>query len=538
MPTRPAILIPDRLREIRSGNPQLDAQINAILRENQALLFQSLLNLQPVEEEFTAGLDWTPVLEGIVNEGTTFTKMGDCAADDWDSSVYSTEGFPACSVSFRAGQVNAALMVGLNSDPTTDHNYTSIDYAFYCQNDGTLDIYQSGVAVVNDISGGYSTTDQLTVSYDGLNVRYFKNATLVHTAALLGGLLYLDSSFNTSGGAINSVSFGAIAQVSPTALGWAADADGKPAGVRQVYHSASAAARSDLSISGSAVAFSGLTATGIAFGLPAIPVDPGKTYQITVRWRNTIAVTQGRYLRMYEYGSALPSGMTHIGESTGAESIVQLRTGSQDLIANEAGGTAFVEATYTYTPTAGTDYAGLTFLMNSPNVNTSLIVDWVAMTELGRSVDLLPGVQAPTDTVGLNPEAATSLAQSFDAGPFAMSGSGAIQGGDVDTFSPPTQDVDCTLQVTASWTEYIGAISGFQDTDIWCETDTGDEFSDEIPLNGSSAEPVSKQIVYQFDYVGGDTVTLHLRWKVTGHMSNPNDAAYSQVRWTVEYIKR
>jgi hypothetical protein len=145
---------------------------------------------------------------------------------------------------------------------------------------------------------------------------------------------------------------------------------------------------------------------------------------------------------------------------------------------------------------------------------------------------------AAVTTPKIDDEAVTSLAQSFDAGPFSMSGSGAIQGGDVDTFSPPTQAEDCTLQVTASWTEYIGSISGFQDTDIWCETDTGDEFSDEIPLNGSSAEPVAKQIVYQFDYIGGDAVTLHLRWKPTSHMSNPNSATYSEVRWTVEFIKR
>jgi hypothetical protein len=125
-----------------------------------------------------------------------------------------------------------------------------------------------------------------------------------------------------------------------------------------------------------------------------------------------------------------------------------------------------------------------------------------------------------------------SLFQDFDAGPFNMSGTGPIQGGDVTTFSPSPQAYDCNLRVTLSWDEEFTNIAGSQFTRIWCETDTGNQFSDEIPVN----DPASKTVTYLFTYVGGDTVELHFQWGVNGP-AGPNDADFTNVRWTVEFVR-
>jgi hypothetical protein len=414
MPTRPAILIPDRLREIRSGNPQLDAQINAILRENQALLFQTLLSLQPSEAEYTAGLDWTPVLEGVTCEGTTFTKPGECTADAWDASVYSEEGHLACTVSFRANQTDKAVMVGLNSDPTTDHNFTSLDYAFYCQADGTLDVYVAGLPVVSDISGGYATTDQLSISYDGLGVRFYKNATLVHTAALSGARLYLDSSFFTSGAAVSSVTFGPIARALPSAVGWTADSVGKPLGVRQIYASGTPD-RSNLLLINDSLVIVATAAAGNAGGLPAIPINDSLQYQVTIRYHSDVAATSCLTVGFFEIDHALPSGKTHVGIAASAESCVEDADTAVNLISAGSVGTTSVEETYTYTPTAGSLFATLGFWNNTPSVDTNVYIEWIAMTPVGSNVDLIPGVRSPMDTPDILGSAVTTPKIADDA---------------------------------------------------------------------------------------------------------------------------
>ncbi len=102
-------------------------------------------------------------------------------------------------------------MAGLNSDPTTDSNYTSIDYAWYFSSDqGNLEIYESGTGVyLAATSSAWALTDVLSIQYDGRNVRYYKNGTLIRTTAAAAGLrLYADTSIRTTGGAVIISAFG------------------------------------------------------------------------------------------------------------------------------------------------------------------------------------------------------------------------------------------------------------------------------------------------------------------------------------------
>jgi hypothetical protein len=152
---------------------------------------------------------WTPILVNVSRLGSTFTKTGGTNGA-WDVSVYSQEGYNACAVSWRASQTNADFMVALNSDPATDHNYTSLDFGLQCTSGGALGIYESGVSI--GAFGSYTTSDQLSITYDGVTVRYYKNAALLRSVVSVGQRLFLDSSFYTSGAAINSLSFGPISR--------------------------------------------------------------------------------------------------------------------------------------------------------------------------------------------------------------------------------------------------------------------------------------------------------------------------------------
>jgi hypothetical protein len=123
--------------------------------------------------------------------GTTITKIGGSAA--WDSDCYSRAAYSAgCVLKFRAGAVFGSFMIGLNSDPLTDQNYTSLDHAWYIDGAGAAYIFENGVNIL--FGGGFTTADVFSISYDALTVRYYLNGILKREVANPGKVFFLDSS--------------------------------------------------------------------------------------------------------------------------------------------------------------------------------------------------------------------------------------------------------------------------------------------------------------------------------------------------------
>ncbi|NQD37481.1 hypothetical protein HPT27_10620 [Permianibacter sp. IMCC34836] len=141
-----------------------------------------------------------------VATGNTIKKVGGSVA--WDSDCYSRDSYTGGAfVSFRPQQANAALMVGLNSDPSTDQNYASIDYALYCRTDGTIYAYINGTS--QGQKGTYVAGDVLAVTYDGVKVRWLKNGAVIFSVtAAADQTLFMDSSFSSPLGLITAVRFG------------------------------------------------------------------------------------------------------------------------------------------------------------------------------------------------------------------------------------------------------------------------------------------------------------------------------------------
>lgn len=151
------------------------------------------------------------VTGNCVATNSTVSKQGGSGA--WDSQAYSVKGYTSCHVTFKANAATSnRVLVGLNTDPTTDANYTSVDYAWYENTvSGNWDIYESGTYLTSVT--GISTSDIVDITYDGTNVRYYLNKVLKRTVAASGLTLYLDSSFYDPGAGINSVRFGPTTNV-------------------------------------------------------------------------------------------------------------------------------------------------------------------------------------------------------------------------------------------------------------------------------------------------------------------------------------
>jgi hypothetical protein len=166
----------------------------------------------------------------------------------WDAQVASKDGFVGGA--FASGSVDklCTLMFGLNTDPHTDANFASIDFAIYAYVDGTLQAFESGTQKAT--LGTYAPGDLLAVMYDGSSVRYCKNGVVLYTSMLgtpVTGALYLDSSFNSIGAALSNIRFGPLSSNNWASVG----GTGKP----------SDNASSDLVLVGRGVTVSGNTAT-------------------------------------------------------------------------------------------------------------------------------------------------------------------------------------------------------------------------------------------------------------------------------------
>lgn len=172
---------------------------------------------------------WFPSLATDGISGTTFARfvargncqiIGDVArkvggSAAWDSDVYSPDQYNnGCFVTFRADQTDLALMVGLNSDPTTDQTYTGLDYAWYAAPDGNAYLYESGTNVFN--SGSYTTSTVFEVRHDGKLIKYFKGGALVRQVPVTNATLFMDSSFERPGARISALQYGPLNAVTPS----------------------------------------------------------------------------------------------------------------------------------------------------------------------------------------------------------------------------------------------------------------------------------------------------------------------------------
>jgi hypothetical protein len=138
---------------------------------------------------------------GMGAVGNIFTKSAITAA--WDSQVYSNVSYNSnMYAEAKANQANAAIMFGLNTDPTLNASFASLDYAWYFLGGGTLQIYENG-GFVGDF-GPYTTLTKLRIEYDGEWVSYLRDGVVIRATPVKNKneYYYFDSSFNTPNGAI------------------------------------------------------------------------------------------------------------------------------------------------------------------------------------------------------------------------------------------------------------------------------------------------------------------------------------------------
>lgn len=153
--------------------------------------------------------------------GNKAQKVGGALA--WDSDTYSRDSFAGGAfASASPEQTNLQVMFGLNSDPTTDQTFNSLDYAFYFDLTGQLGIWESGTGI--GYYGAYAVGDVCAVTYDGANIVYMKNGAVLRTVSVAAGLTFFwDSSFAAPTVALKNIRFGPMSPVTGINTGQIAD---------------------------------------------------------------------------------------------------------------------------------------------------------------------------------------------------------------------------------------------------------------------------------------------------------------------------
>ena len=112
----------------------------------------------------------------------------------------------------------------------------------------------------------------------------------------------------------------------------------------------------------------------IEFAWPSTPIDDTRTYSVTIRYKADVVLTNGFYLRVLERNTELGTNITHIGTSAGEG--IEANDSSKALISNGPVSDTWVEASYTYTPTAGTKHASLVVSNWSASSVTNIEIDF------------------------------------------------------------------------------------------------------------------------------------------------------------------
>lgn len=315
----------------------------------------------------------------------------------WDADCYSAQSYlNGAFVSFRPGDTSLTFMVGLNTDPTLDSGYTSLDFALFCDS-GTLKVYESGVGIFSFST--YATSDDLSVTYDGAVVRYLQNGVVLREViAGPGKRFYFDSSFYHSQATVTDIRFGPYGTAAPVLFNARGNCVVSDTNAGKI--GGSAAWDSDVySIRGYAtchVSFKPNDTTGrLIIGLGTAPLTDASYTSVGYGW----LCNSGAALQIYESGSFIGSygsfvATTVLAITYDGSTITYWKDGVSQRTLSVAGLTLYLDSSFE-DPGAGVNSLRFGPTTNLAVVDTSQIGDGAATVTYIVEGDGSVATQAP-----------------------------------------------------------------------------------------------------------------------------------------------
>lgn len=143
------------------------------------------------------------------NSRYSISKVGG-VSNAWDEHAYSTSGSSAGSVvtlEFTANETNTYKMMGLTTDPLANASYYTIDFAWYPQANGTVEIYENGNKIGTNY-GTYTTSTVFAITAYGGGINYYIDGSLKRSVGTVFQLPYfIDSSIYSLNGGFDNIKF-------------------------------------------------------------------------------------------------------------------------------------------------------------------------------------------------------------------------------------------------------------------------------------------------------------------------------------------
>lgn len=152
----------------------------------------------------------------MFGNGTTMVDIEKSTTGDnsWNAQAYTTQGWPApFTLEFvklfpdnATDNSRSYTMVSLNTDPTTDANYTSLDYCSYPYVSNNYQVYHNGAFTGTNLSHSGSLKYYIVYAIDGF-IYHYNGSNLLYSANTGSSttLRYIDSSLYSHGHGIRRV---------------------------------------------------------------------------------------------------------------------------------------------------------------------------------------------------------------------------------------------------------------------------------------------------------------------------------------------
>lgn len=163
------------------------------------------LYVGPYEEElpYNKTISWNSLTNASASS-PVYSLKKTTTGNSWDAGAISTESITSGSgdgfVSVVADATNTARMFGMGN-ANTNATQADIEFGLILRSDGTLEVMESGTS--KGTYGAYYRGDVLKVQVVSGVVKYYRNSTILYTAAKSPTYpIYLDTSISTSGGVL------------------------------------------------------------------------------------------------------------------------------------------------------------------------------------------------------------------------------------------------------------------------------------------------------------------------------------------------
>ncbi|WP_020408919.1 hypothetical protein [Hahella ganghwensis] len=244
--------------------------------------------------------------------------------------------------------------------------------------------------------------------------------------------------------------------------------DGRPAGVR-VVSGGSTSIVSYLDQALGHIKIYSATDSSVGVAYPAFRVEPETKYRLKFRYKSDQNSASGLYVRIGEYDSELPDGVTHVSEGGvgGAEPSYNVSGDRAVLIGfeNAAITTAWQTAEVTYTPTSTAKYASVNFLNWTGMGLSELHIALCSVTPIVNSDADVTADNTANDTANVNGVPSTTITANIAQAISDAASAQSTADGKIETF----------FQTGAPTASGVG--------DLWFDTDDGNRV---YRWNGSS----------------------------------------------------